>query len=102
MNQQWDILRAAADRAVFAQHFQRSKTWDAWFAFLAALFALPMSNEQLAIYQKHTGRSTPPVLPCREAWLVCGRRAGKSFVLSLCAVFLSCFYDWTPYLGLGD
>jgi hypothetical protein len=37
MNQQWDILRAAADRAVFAQHFQRSKTWDAWFAFLAAL-----------------------------------------------------------------
>ena len=102
MNQQWDILRAAADRAVFGQHFQRSKTWDAWFAFLAALFALPMSNEQLAIYQKHTGRNTVPTTACHEAWLVCGRRAGKSFMLAVVAVFLACFKDWRPYLGPGE
>ncbi len=40
--------------------------------------------------------------PAREAWLVCGRRAGKSFVLALVAVFLAGFKDWRPYLGPGE
>jgi len=47
-----DILQAIADRKVFGLHF-KGGTWDVWFAFLAALFALPMTAEQLAIYQKH-------------------------------------------------
>src|SRR5215813_7126993 len=36
-----------------------------------------------------------PTTPFREAYLICGRRAGKSFVLALIAVFLACFrgYD---------
>jgi hypothetical protein len=38
----------------------------------------------------------------REAWLVCGRRAGKSFVLALVAVFLACFVDWSPNLTPGE
>src|SRR4029078_2872073 len=37
-----------------------------------------------------------------EAWLICGRRAGKSFVLALCAVFLACFHDFRQYLALGE
>src|SRR5262249_45725122 len=38
----------------------------------------------------------------REAWLVCGRRAGKSFILATIAVFLAAFRDWRPYLGPGE
>ena len=57
----------------------------AWFAFLAALFGLPMMPDQLALYQQCTGRSVAPTAPAREGWLVCGRRAGKSFVLALIA-----------------
>ena len=30
------------------------------------------------------------------------RRAGKSFILALIAVFLACFRDWRPYLGPGE
>jgi hypothetical protein len=70
--------------------------------FLAALFALPMSAAQLELYRKYTGRSTPPTEPLHEAWLICGRRAGKSFVLAVIAVFLACFKDWRPYLGPGE
>jgi hypothetical protein len=96
-----NILDACRDPKVFAKHF-RTDTWKVWFVFLAALFALPMTPEQLAIYQQHTGRSTPPTEPSHEAWLCCGRRSGKSFVLSLVAVFLACFFDWRPFLGPGE
>src|SRR5262245_5102820 len=71
-----NIIDACRDHAVFGQHF-RGETWTAWFVFLAALFALPMSAEQLELYRKHTGRSTTPTEPLHEAWLICGRRAGN-------------------------
>ena len=96
------ILAAIADKKLFAPWFRDPATWAAWQAFLAALFALPMAPDQLAIYQQCTGRTKAPISPFCEAWLVCGRRAGKSFILALCAVFLACFYVWTPYLTPGE
>jgi hypothetical protein len=96
-----NILQALADPKVFAGHF-RGPTWDAWRVFLAALFGLPMTPEQLAIYQRHTGRSVSPTAPALEAWLCIGRRGGKSFVLAATAVFLAAFRDWRPYLGPGE
>jgi phage terminase large subunit-like protein len=97
-----NILDAIADRRVFAQHFRRPETWQRWFAFLAALFGLSMTPEQLEIYRQHTGRNTPPAAPLHEAWLVIGRRGGKSFILAVVAVFLACFKDWRPFLGPGE
>ena len=88
-----NILHAIDDPKVFGQHF-RGGTWDVWRVFLAALFGLPLTPDQLALYQTHTGRTTPPTTPLHEAWLVCGRRAGKSFILAVVAVFLACFKDW--------
>jgi hypothetical protein len=96
-----NILDAINDPKVFGEHF-RSGTWDAWLAFLAALFALPMTDEQLAVYRKHTQRDLPPAQPPTEAWLVVGRRGGKSFVLATIAVFLACFKNWQPLLGPGE
>jgi hypothetical protein len=51
-----NILQPIDDDAVFGQHF-RNKDTTAWRAFLCALFALPMTAEQLAIYQQCTGRT---------------------------------------------
>src|ERR1700738_52568 len=96
-----NILDLINDPQVFAPFF-KGATWKAWRVFLAALFALPMSSEQLAVYTKHTGRSTPPTNALHEAWLCCGRRGGKSFVLATIAVFLAAFKDWRPYLGPGE
>jgi hypothetical protein len=96
-----NILDALDDPKVFGGFF-RAGTWDAWRAFLAALFGLSMSDEQLATYRRFTGRSTPPTQPLQEAWLVCGRRSGKSFVLATIAVFLAAFKDWRPYLAPGE
>ena len=93
--------RLHRDPKVFGQHF-KGGTFDAWLAFLAALFALPMTAEQLAIYRKHTGRTDPPTQPAKEAWLVVGRRGGKSFILAVIAVFLACFKDWRGHLAAGE
>ena len=37
------ILKAVRDPNLFAPWFKDRVTWTAWFAFLAALFALPMT-----------------------------------------------------------
>jgi hypothetical protein len=87
---------------LFAPWFKNRETWQSWFVLLAALFALPMTPDQLDVYRRCTGRTTPPTEPAKEAWLICGRRAGKSFILALCAVFLACFQDWNPYLAPGE
>jgi hypothetical protein len=96
------ILDAIDDADVFAPWFRDRSTWGAWLAFLATLFGLPLTPEQLAIYRECTGRTAPPSGPFHEAWLICGRRAGKSFMLALVAVFLACFNDWTPFLVPGE
>ena len=82
--------------------FFRGDTWQAWRVFLAALFALPMDEDQLALYRHHTGRETAPTVPFKEAALIIGRRGGKSRVLALIAVFLACFGDYAPHLAPGE
>lgn len=96
------ILKAIRNPGLFKRWFRDLDSWKAWLAFLSALFCLPMSAEQLATYQKHTGRVGPPSAIARAAWLICGRRAGKSFILALVAVFLACFHDYTQYLVPGE
>jgi hypothetical protein len=96
-----NIVRALNDPKVFGRYFSR-ESWNVWRAFLAALFGLPLTHDQLLLYRQFTGRATAPTSPLQEAWLVVGRRGGKSFVLAIIAVFLACFKDWRPYLGPGE
>lgn len=96
-----NILQACDDPNLFKPWF-RTGTWGAWRVFLAALFGLPMTPEQLAIYRKHTGREDGPTQAVSEAWLPTGRRGGKSFILALIAVYLACFRDYRPYLQPGE
>jgi hypothetical protein len=96
------VLEAIADKNLFASHFPNPETWSAWRAFLAALFGHPMSADDLALYRKHTGRETAPTKAFDESWLVCGRRAGKSRILALIAVYLACFRDYKPFLAVGE
>ena len=97
-----NLIEAMADRHLFAPWFKNPATWAAWRAFLVALFGLPMTEDQAAAYRQHTARTTLPTSPATEAWLVCGRRAGKSFILALCAVFLAAFYDYRQFLAPGE
>jgi hypothetical protein len=96
------IIDACADPALFARWFRDTDTWRSWFVFLRVLFGLPLSGQHLELFQRCTGREVPPAGGARESWLICGRRAGKSFILALVAVFLACFLDWSQYLSPGE
>lgn len=95
------VLDAVADRNLFAPWFERGD-WTAWRAFLAALFGLSMDADQRRLYQACTGRSQAPQGPFSAAWLVVGRRGGKSFIAALVAVFLACFRDYRDALAPGE
>ena len=77
-------------------------TWGAWKAVLKALYGLPMSKRELGIFKEVSGRGKPPSAPVTEAWLACGRRAGKSRIVALMAVFAACFRDHSAYLVPGE
>ncbi|WP_206519431.1 terminase family protein [Mesorhizobium sp. M2C.T.Ca.TU.002.02.1.1] len=97
-----NILEAVSDTKLFAQWFRDRTTWHRWLVFLAAFFGLPLTAEELVIYQRHTERKVAPTKPCREGWLICGRRAGKSFVLALIATYLACFREYRQHLQPGE
>jgi hypothetical protein len=96
------ILKALDDPQLFAPAFPDRASWAAWEAFLAALFGLPMPEAHAALYRTHTGRQAGPCGPSREAWVVVGRRGGKSRVAALVAVYLACFRDYRRILARGE
>jgi hypothetical protein len=96
------IIDAMGDAKVFATLLKEGPNWQAWQSFLAALFGLTLTADQLQIFRECTQRQAPLAGGYKEAWLCCGRRALKSFTLSLIAVFLACFRDWRPFLGPGE
>jgi hypothetical protein len=80
----------------------KPSSWAAWMVLLKALFAIGMTAAEQEIFSQHTGRMKLPTSPLREAWLVVGRRGGKSLVAALVAVFLACFCVYSQYLAPGE
>jgi hypothetical protein len=70
-------------------------SWDGWRVVLAAIFGLPMSEAQAETYRALTGRTAVPTHQAREVWLIVGRRAGKSFISALIAIFQTCCRTYT-------
>lgn len=96
------ILDVMHDPRLFASWFKDRESWRAWEAFLAALFALPMNAELEALYRKHTERTAFPTTPAREAWVIAGRRGGKSLIAALAAIYLAAFRDYRDVLAPGE
>jgi hypothetical protein len=92
-----NIIEAMDDAKLFApwfkKHWLRSDSWSSWNIFLEALYSLPMNAEEFEVYCRHTGRNSPPSKPFHKAWLICGRRSGKSRIAALIAVFNALFRE---------
>src|SRR5262245_53736629 len=82
--------------------FQSLNTWQAWLSWLKAIFAIPMTEDELAVYLQCTGRQEPPRTVPTEIYTICGRRGGKSFISSLTACFIACFSNFRRYLNAGE
>jgi hypothetical protein len=68
----------------------KGETWATWRAVLRAAFALDLTDEERATLEPLTGRTVLPTAPVRELWLLLGRRAGKSIIAALLAVWATC------------
>ena len=69
---------------------------------LKAIFGLAMTADDLAIFQRHTGRMSPPANGSKETYLIIGRRGGKSFISALVTCFIACFIDFSPFITVGE
>ena len=96
------VVRSMTDPKVFGRHFLPAESWGAWVTLLSAIFALELSGDALALFEKATGRSKPFATAVTEALLLVGRRAGKSRILALVATALAVFRDYTQYLAPGE
>jgi len=67
--------------------------WSPWRAFWCAVYALPMTADELAIYQRHSKRATPPSAQVAEAWMCVGRGGGKTRNSALHATFRAITFD---------
>jgi len=98
------IVDAIRSRRLFGclPRFKSLDTWTAWLVVLKAIFGLSMTAEDLAIFQRHTGRISPPLGGSKETYLIIGRRGGKSFISALVTCFIACFIDFSPFITVGE
>ena len=97
------ILDALRDPALFAPSFPLP-TWRPWLCCAAVLFGLTdrlTESEQTFARACLGGRSLPDS-PVAEAWLIIGRRGGKSRFAAVLAIFLACFRDYRSVLSSGE
>jgi len=95
------FLDAMQDTMFFRPWFA-SQSWETWHTFAKALFGAPMTAAEVEVFSRCTGRQPAPTVPAREAWLVVGRRGGKSLFAAALAVYMACLRDYRARLKPGE
>jgi len=85
------IVEALADRHLFGalSVFKDLATWRAWLVFLRVAYGLPLTADDRATFQRHTGRTEyrPPPGGWPEVVCVVGRQSGKTRIAATVAAF---------------
>jgi hypothetical protein len=69
-------------------------SWMLWRAVLKVIFALPVALSEATLLAQHTARDIAhAALAFVEAWIVAGRRGGKSRVAALVGLFKGISFD---------
>jgi hypothetical protein len=98
-----NIIEAIQDPRFFRTSFKDLQSWRSWFVLLKALFGLRLESDgERQIFSASTGLASPPDRQAKEAYIIAGRRSGKSFMAAVISVFLATFKDWKPYLSPGE
>lgn len=104
MKRQPTIIDAIENPKLFGSlpRFKKLETWSCWLVVLKAIFGLAMTGDDLVVFQRHTGRTTPPANGFKETYLIIGRRGGKSLISALVTCFIACFIDFSPFVTVGE
>ena len=104
MSRKPNIIEAIKNPKLFGSlpRFNKLDTWTAWLVVLKAIFGMAMTDEDLIIFSRHTGRALPPHGGSKETYLIIGRRGGKSFISALITSYIGCFVDFKHYITVGE
>jgi hypothetical protein len=98
-----NILDAMEDARYFKGLFKDQATWTNWKLFLKSLFNIPLINEsEKQSLEKFTGLKNLSGRRIKEAFIIAGRRSGKSWMSAIIACYLALFKDWRKYLNKGE
>jgi len=77
-------------------------SWLHWRAVLLATQGEPLTATERAAFTEVTGRPHEPAAPVEEAWLIAGRRSGKSRAASILAAYSAAFRNHSAVLVRGE
>jgi hypothetical protein len=98
-----NIIDIIDDERFFKPLFRDISTWEAWKVFLKALFGIPITDKaEKRLFRQCTGLKKPGSSPAKEAYVIAGRRSGKSYISSIIAGYLAAFKDWKRFLNPGE
>lgn len=92
--------QALQDPDLFA-HVLQGESWANWRAVLKALNCEALSQDELEIFRRLSGRYRPPS-SITEALMLFGRRAGKDFAIATYADYLATVPDYSDVLSPGE
>jgi hypothetical protein len=78
------------------------ESWATWRSLLLASMGERLTADELAIFQRVTGRTLAPPSRVEETAFVVGRRGGKDRAASVLACYLAALVDWSPVLVRGE
>ena len=97
------ILDVIRDPALFGSVLT-GPSWSPWRRCAATVFGITdgLTPGDRRFIRRRLGGCAVPRAQAQEAWLVIGRRGGKSRFAALVAVFLACFRDYQAVLAAGE
>lgn len=98
----FSIDRALADPQLLGASLGDLAPWRAWRVILKAAFALPLDDEDRALFDELAGGREPPAGRVSELWVIAGRRGGKSRMAAAVATYLGAFINHKPNLAPGE
>lgn len=80
------------------------ESWAPWRTLWSAIAGRPLTDEQMTLFMRATGRTrVPDANGLREAWVIAGRRSGKSRAgAALFALWSAIRCQWSDVLAPGE
>jgi hypothetical protein len=97
-----DIIQALRDSNLIGAVFPSLESWSSWITALKTAYAIPMDGQEIELFQRCTGRETPPATPAKEVYYIVGRRGGKGRMAGVKGAFLAAFQDYSGILAPGE
>lgn len=94
------LLDALADPRIFPGTPMLAPSWAPWRVFFKGLYGLALLPEEQSLYAACTGRRG--TVRVDEAWVVVGRRGGKTRAMATLTAWYTACVDVRAYLAPGE